>query len=163
MMMGLFLVCPPVDGPFTSTRNVYMYVFTLHHDLTMHQVLHSDPTPSFSSTSSYTYSTPETWDTPPPSPTVVSEFPDIVPAHPLDILPCVAPKPFSLRSLMRPWPYDMHRFVPFHLYCIDTEDRKLHLMAYAHMTHAHSLEHKTFCFECVCPTYYPYGNNRRAK
>jgi len=63
-------------------------------------VLHSNPTPTFSSTSSYTYSASETWDMPPSSPTVVSEFPDVVPAHPLDILPHVAPHPFSLGSLM---------------------------------------------------------------
>ena len=62
-------------------------------------LLHSESTPTFSS-SSYTYSTPDTWDTPPPSPTVVSEFPNIVPAHPLDILPRVALEPFSLESLM---------------------------------------------------------------
>jgi hypothetical protein len=79
-------------------------------------MLHSDPTPTFSSSSSHTYSAPDTWDTPPPSPTVVSEFPDVVPAHPLDILPHVAPEPFSLESLMRSWPYDTHRFTEFRPY-----------------------------------------------
>jgi hypothetical protein len=64
------------------------------------RMLRSESTPTFSS-SSYTYSAPDTWDTPPPSPTVVSEFPDLVPTHPLDILPRVAPEPFSLESLMR--------------------------------------------------------------
>jgi hypothetical protein len=63
------------------------------------RVLCSKNTPAFSS-SSYTYSTPHTWDTPPPSPTVVSKFPYIVSTHPLDILPRVAPEPFSLESLM---------------------------------------------------------------
>jgi hypothetical protein len=66
-------------------------------------VLHSSPTPTFSLTSSspsFTYSAPETWDTPPPSPTLISEFPNIVPAHPLDNLPCLAPEPVSLGSLM---------------------------------------------------------------
>jgi hypothetical protein len=125
-------------------------------------MLHSDSTPTFSS-SSHTYSTPDTWDTPPPSPTVVSEFPDTVPAHPLNILPHVAPEPFSLESLMWSWPYDSHRFTSFHPYWTDTDDRKLHLTACPHMTHAHTLKHKTFCFEHVCPTHYPYGNNRRTK
>jgi hypothetical protein len=63
-------------------------------------LLRSDPTPTLFSSSSLTYSAPDTWDTPPPSPTVVSEFPDVVPTHPLDILPRVAPEPFSLGSLM---------------------------------------------------------------
>ena len=63
-------------------------------------VLHSDSTLTFSPTSSLTYSAPETWDTPPSSPTVVSEFPNVVPAHPFDILLCLASKPFSLGSLM---------------------------------------------------------------
>jgi hypothetical protein len=54
-------------------------------------VLRSDPTPTFSSTSSYTYSAPETWDMPPPSPTVVSEFPDVVPAHPFALLDSLPP------------------------------------------------------------------------
>jgi hypothetical protein len=63
-------------------------------------LLRSDPTPTFSFSSSHTYSAPDTWDTPLPSPTVVSEFPNVVPTHPLDILPCIAPEPFSLESLM---------------------------------------------------------------
>jgi hypothetical protein len=78
-------------------------------------VLCSEGTPTFSS-SSYTYSTPDTWDTPPPSPTVVSEFPDVVPTHPLDILPRVAPEPFSLESLVRSWPYNSYRFTDFRPY-----------------------------------------------
>jgi hypothetical protein len=68
-------------------------------------VLCSESTPTFSS-STYTYSTPNTWDTPPPSPTVVSEFPNVVPTHPLDILPHIAPEPFCLDSLLQSWPYD---------------------------------------------------------
>jgi hypothetical protein len=79
-------------------------------------LLRSDHTPTYFSSSSHTYSTPDTWDTPPPSPTVVSEFPNVVPAHPFDILPRVAPEPFSLGSLVRTWPYDSHRFTSFHLY-----------------------------------------------
>jgi hypothetical protein len=63
-------------------------------------MLRSNPTPTFSSTSSYTYLAPKTWDMPPPSPTVVSEFPDVVLAHPFDILSRLASKPFSLDSLM---------------------------------------------------------------
>ena len=125
-------------------------------------MLRFESTPSFSS-SSYTYSTPDTWDTPPPSPTVVSEFPDVVPAHPLDILPRVAPEPFSLESLMQSWPYDSHRFTQFRPYQTDTDDRKLRLTARPHMTHMHTLEHETFCLERVCPTHYPYGGNKRAK
>jgi hypothetical protein len=82
-------------------------------------MLRSDCTPTFSS-SSHTYSAPDTWDTPPPSPTLVSEFPDVVPAHPLDILPRVAPEPFSLESLMRSWPYDSHRFTSFRPYRSNT-------------------------------------------
>jgi hypothetical protein len=126
-------------------------------------LLHSEPSPTFSPTSSYSYSAPNTWDMPPPSPTIVSEFPNVVPAHPLDILPCVAPKPFSLAGLMRAWPYDTHHFTPFCLYCTDTDDRKLCLTACPHMTHIHTLEHKTFCYKRVCPTHYPYSNNRCAK
>jgi len=113
-------------------------------------VLHSDPTPTFSSSSSYTYSTPKTWDMPPPSPTIVSEIPDIVPAHPFDILLRLAPKPFNLGSLMRPWPYDTHHFSTFHPYHTDTDDRKLCLTAHLHMTHTHTLEHETFYLERVC-------------
>jgi len=126
-------------------------------------LLRSSPTPTFFSTSSYTYSAPNTWDTPPPSPTIVSEFPNVVPAHPLDILPHVAPEPFSLESLMQSWPYDSHRFTDFRPYRTDTDDRKLCLTARPHMTHMHTLEHETFCFERVCPTHYPYGGNKQAK
>jgi hypothetical protein len=126
-------------------------------------LLRSEHTPTFSPTSSYTYSAPETWDMPPPSPTVVSKFPEVVPAHPFDILPCVAPEPVSLASLMQPWPYDTHRFTSFHPHRTDTDDRKLRLTARPHMTHMHTLEHETFCLERVCPTHYPYGNNQCAK
>ena len=91
-----------------------------------HCMLRSDLSPTFSSSSSYTYSTPDTWDTPPPSPTVVSEFPNVVPAYPLDILPQVAPEPFSLESLMRSWPYNSYRFTSFCLYRTDTNDSKCH-------------------------------------
>jgi hypothetical protein len=63
------------------------------------ELLRSESTPTFSS-SSYTYSASDIWDTPPPSPTIVSEFPDTVPAYPFDILPCVASEPFSLESFM---------------------------------------------------------------
>jgi hypothetical protein len=125
-------------------------------------MLRSESTPTFSS-SSYTYSAPDTWDTPPPSPTIISEFPDVVPAHPFDILLCLTPEPFSLGSLMRPWPYDTHHFTSFHLYCTDTDNRKLCLTAHPHMTHVHTLEHETFCLERVCPTHYPYGGNKHAK
>jgi hypothetical protein len=123
------------------------------------EMLHSESTPTFSSLS-YTYSAPDTWDTPPPSPTIVSEFPDIILAHPFDILPRIAPEPLSLDSLMRSWPYDIHRFTSFHPYRTDTDDRKLRLTARAHMIHAHTLEHETFCHKCVCPTHFPYGGNR---
>jgi hypothetical protein len=126
-------------------------------------VLRSGPTPTTFSSSSYTYSAPDTWDTPPPSPTLVSEFPDIVPAHPLESLPHIIPKPLSLESLMQSWPYSSHRFTEFRPYHTDTEDRKLQLTACPHMTHKHTLQHETFCFERVCPTHYPYGGNKRAK
>ena len=127
------------------------------------KLLHSKDTPTPFSYSSYTYSTPDTWDTPPPSPTVVSEFPDVVPTHPLDILPHIASEPLTLESLMQSWPYDSHHFTEFHPYHTDTDIRKLHLTACPHMTYMHTLEHKTFCLERVCPTHYPYGGNRRAK
>jgi hypothetical protein len=125
-------------------------------------VLHSESTPTFSSLS-YTYSAPNTWDIPPPSPTIVSEFPDIVLAHPFDILPCIAPEPLSLDSLMQSWPYNMHWFTSFCPYRTDTDNRKLRLTACPHMTHVHTLEHETFCYKRVCPTHFPYGGNRQAK
>jgi hypothetical protein len=63
-------------------------------------VLHSDPTPTFSHTSPsiYTpsYETPDTWD----CITVISNFPNTVPAHPFDILPHLAPEPFKLAFLL---------------------------------------------------------------
>jgi len=78
-------------------------------------LLCSDPTPTFSHTapSTYTpsYDTPDTWD----CITVVSDFPNIVPAHPLDILPHVAPEPVTLHSLMHSWPYTTHHFTEFTL------------------------------------------------
>ena len=125
-------------------------------------LLHSETTPTFSS-SSHTYSASNTWDTPPSSPTIVSEFPNVVPAHPFDILPHLAPEPFSLDSLMWSWPYGTHRFTSFCLYHTDTDDRKLRLTACPHMTHAHTLEHETFCLKQVCPTHYPYGSNKCAR
>jgi hypothetical protein len=125
-------------------------------------LLRSESTPTLSS-SSYTYSAPDTWDTPPPSPTVVSEFPDVVPAHPFDILSHVALEPFSLESLMRSWPYDSHHFTSFYPYQTDTDDRKLRLTARPHITHTHTLEHETFCLKHICPTHYPYGNNKCAR
>jgi hypothetical protein len=61
-----------------------------------HALLCSNPTPTFSHTSPsiYTpfYETPDGWD----CITVISDFPDTIPAHPFDILPCLAPEPFSL-------------------------------------------------------------------
>jgi hypothetical protein len=76
-----------MKGPYllgTSFIDLYDSVrfFTL-------SLLCSDPTPTFSHTapSVYTpsYETSDTWD----CITVVSDFPNIVPAHPLDILPHV--------------------------------------------------------------------------
>ena len=128
-----------------------------------HLLLRSDPTPTLFSSSSFIYSAPDTWDTLPPSPTIVSEFPDVVSAHPLDILPHVAPEPFSLESLMRSWPYSSHHFTEFRPYQVDTDDRKLRLTAHPHMTHTHALKHETFCLEHICPTHYPYGGNKWAK
>jgi hypothetical protein len=148
-----------VVATMTKEGTVAAAVFT-QFDL---GVLHSKPTLTFSPTSSYTYSTPNTWDMPPPSPTIVSEFPDVVSAHPFNILPHIAPEPFILASLMQPWPYDIHRFTSFHPHRTDTDNRKLHLTACPHITHTHTLKHETFCLECICPTHYPYGNNQHAK
>jgi hypothetical protein len=76
-------------------------------------VLHSDSTPTFSHTApsiyTPTYETPDTWD----CITIVSDFPDVVPAHPLNILPCVAPEPVTLHSLMCFWLYTTHHFTEF--------------------------------------------------
>jgi hypothetical protein len=59
-------------------------------------VLCSDTTPTFSSSSSSDHTplfeTPNTWD----CITVVSSFPNVVPAHPLDIHPRLKPEPFSI-------------------------------------------------------------------
>jgi hypothetical protein len=153
---ALSLHASPLHGPHhpPCSHTVLLRASQLH-------MLRSESTPTFSS--SYTYLAPDTWDTPPPSPTLVSKFPDIVPAHPLDILPRIAPEPFSLESLMRSWPYDSHRFTSFCPYRSDTNNRKLRLTARPHMTHTHILEHETFYLECVCPTHYPYGGNKRAK
>jgi hypothetical protein len=92
-------------------------------------VLCSDPTPTFSHTalSTYTpsYETPNTWD----CITVVSEFPDTVSAHPLDILPRLAPEPVDLGSLLCSWPYSSHRFTKFHPYHTDRDSTELQLAA----------------------------------
>jgi hypothetical protein len=76
-------------------------------------MLCSDPTPTFSYTTlsvyTPTYKTPDTWD----CLTVVSDFPDVVPAYPLDILPHVAPEPMTLHSLMHSWLYTTHCFTEF--------------------------------------------------
>ena len=125
-------------------------------------ILHSESTPTFSSLS-YTYSTPDTWDMPPPSPTIVSKFLDVISAYPLDILPYVASEPFCLDSLLWSWPYDSQCFTDFYPYRTDTDERKLHLTACPYMTYVHTLKHETFCFEWVCPTHFPYGGNRQAK
>jgi hypothetical protein len=78
-------------------------------------VLRSNPTPTFSltSTSSYTYSTPETWDTPPPSSTVVSEFPDVFPAHPLISFHALPPNPLTLVALCNLGPITRIISLPF--------------------------------------------------
>jgi hypothetical protein len=126
-------------------------------------LLHSEPTPTFSHTtpSTYTpsYKTPDTWD----CITIVSDFLDIVPAHPLDILPRVTPEPFTFRSLMHSWPYTTHCFTKFHPRHTDRDPTKLWIASRCHFTHAHTLEHLTFCWEYVCPTHFPYGGNRLAK
>jgi hypothetical protein len=128
-----------------------------------HQMLRSDPTPTFShsalSVYTPTYETPDTWD----CITVVSDFPEVIPAHPLDILPRVAPEPVTLRSLMCRWPYTTHRFTEFCPRCTDGDPSELWLSPRGHFTHAHTLEHSTFCREHVCPTHFPYGGNRLAK
>ena len=102
-------------------------------------MLHSDPTPTFSlsTLSNYTpsYDTLSTWDTPPPSPTVVSDFPIIVPAHPFNVLPCLAPEPVMLGSLICPYPYTMHCFSMFCPYRTDSNDTELRLMAHPHVTY----------------------------
>ena len=90
-------------------------------------VLRSEPTPTFSHTalSIYTpsYKTSDTWD----CITVVSDFPDVVSAHPIDILPHVAPEPVTLRSLIRSWPYTTYRFTEFHPRRTDGDPSKLWL------------------------------------
>ena len=127
------------------------------------QVLRSESTPTFSSSSPTDpdplFETPDTWD----CITVVSSFPDVVPAHPLDILPRVKPEPFHLASLLRSYPYTTHRFTHFRPLRTDDNDSELRLTPRLHVTYAHTLEHRTFCREAVCPTHYPYGGNRRAK
>jgi len=132
-------------------------------DLSTLPMLRSDPTPTFSHSApsiyTPTYETPDTWD----CITVVSDFPDVVPAHPLDNLPRVAPEPVTIRSLMRRWPYTTHRFTEFHPRQTDGDYTELFLAPRGHLTHAHTLEHSTFCREHICPTHFPYGGNRLAK
>jgi hypothetical protein len=112
-------------------------------------VLFSEPTPTFSHTSLsiYTpsYKTPNTWD----CITIISDFPDTIPAHPFDILPRLAPKPFELASLLHSWPYSSHHFIEFHPYCTNRDPTELQLTACPHQTHVHTLEHSTFCFEHI--------------
>ena len=119
-------------------------------------VLYSDTTPTFSYTppSIYIpfYKVPEAWD----CLTVISDFPDTVPAHPLDILPHLAPEPFDLQSLLCPWPYSTHQFTKFCPYHTNGDPTELQLTACPHQTHVHTLEHSTFCYRCICPTHYPY-------
>jgi len=123
-------------------------------------VLCSDTTPTFSHTapSTYTpsYETPDTWD----CITVVSDFPDTVPAHPFDILPRLAPEPFYLHNLLCFWPYTSHCFTEFCPYHTDGDPTELQPTAWPHQTHIHILEHSTFCREYVCPIHYPYGSNK---
>jgi len=114
--------------------------FRLNKPLTVHNVdstenkqgkteylLHSEPTPTFSHTapSTYTpsYDTPNTWD----CITVVSDFPDVIPAHPLDIFPRVAPEPVTMHSLMHSWPYTSHHFTEFCPQCTDGDSTELWL------------------------------------
>ena len=123
-------------------------------------MLRSNPAPN-TSPSDYTpsYETPDTWD----CITVISNFPETIPAHPFDILPCIALEPFCLTSLLCPWPYSSHHFTKFHPYQTDRDSIELQLMPQPHETHVHTLEHSTFCYEQVCPTHYPYGGNKRAR
>jgi hypothetical protein len=125
-------------------------------------MLHSNTAPTFSSSSSdYTplFDTPNTWD----CIIIVSSFPEVVPAHPLDILPHVKPEPLTLRSLLHPPPYTSYRFITFHPFCTNGDDTELQLAPHPHLTHAHTLKHSSFCLECVCPTHCSYGGNHRAK
>jgi hypothetical protein len=59
-------------------------------------LLCSDSTPTFSHSApsiyTPTYETPDTWD----CITIVSDFPDVIPAHPLNILPRIAPEPVTI-------------------------------------------------------------------
>jgi len=124
------------------SRVFYLQTNTLKYGvgaiLSYDEVLRSEPTPTFSHTvpSIYTpsYKTPNTWD----CITVISDFPDIVPAHPLDILPRIAPEPVTLRSLMRSWPYTTHRFTEFHPRRTDGDLTELWLAPQGHFTHAHN-------------------------
>jgi hypothetical protein len=126
-------------------------------------MLCSDPTPTFSATalSTYTpsYEAPDTWN----CITVVSEFPDTIPTHPLDILPHIAPEPVTPHSLMCSWPYTTHRFTEFRPRHTDGDPSELRLAPQGHFTHTHTLEHSTFCQEHVCLTHFPYGGNKLAK
>jgi hypothetical protein len=137
--------------PSSRRMGVVVAIIAVHgccgrrHRGTWVLLLRSDPTPTFSHTapSVYTpsYETPDTWD----CITIVSDFPDVVPAHPLDILPHVAPEPITLRSLMRRWPYTTHRFTKFCPQRTDGDPTELWLAPRGHFTHAHTLEHSTFC------------------
>ena len=124
------------------------------------QMLCSNPTPTFSHTSpsvyTPTYKTPESWD----CITVISNLPNTVPTHPLDILPHHALEPFDLASLLHSWPYSSHHFIEFRPYHTNGDPTELQLMARPHQTHVHTLEHSTFCYERICPTHYPYGGNK---
>jgi len=90
-------------------------------------MLCSDPTHTFSHSapSNYTpsYEAPDTWD----CITIISDFPDVVPAHPLNILPRIAPEPVTLCSLMRSWLYTTHRFTKFHPQRTDGDPSELWL------------------------------------
>jgi hypothetical protein len=59
---------------------------------------------AFTSVYTPSYEVSDTWD----CITIVSDYPDTVPTHPLDILPHLTPEPFSLNSLLRSWPYSTH-------------------------------------------------------
>jgi hypothetical protein len=123
-------------------------------------VLCSDSSPTFSSFSPLSdqmplFKVPNIWD----CVTIVPSFLDIVPAHPLDILPHLAPEPFSLALLLCSWPYTLHHFTEFCPLHTDNVSIELCPMLCSHQTYGHTLEHVTFCHEAICPTHYPYGGN----
>ena len=123
-------------------------------------LLCSNTTPTFSYTppSIYipSYEVSDTWD----CLTIISNFPDTIPTHPFDILPHLTSDPLNLASLLCPWPYSSHCFTDFYPYHTNGDPTELWLKAQGHQTHAHTLEHSTFCYEYVCPTHYPYGGNK---